>query len=68
MQKKLRFKLFTLFALCAALMTISHPPAASANTRGPSTGIVYCQPAPVDAGCASGWFCCLEYDQECSCA
>jgi hypothetical protein len=62
MLKKLRRKLFTLFVLCAALMAVSFPPAASANTG------VFCMPAPVEYDCASGWICCTEYDSNCLCA
>jgi hypothetical protein len=59
MLKRLTFKLFTLVMLCAALATVSSVPAATS---------VYCVDAPVEMGCASGLFCCVEYNRECSCA
>lgn len=60
MQKKLRYKLFALFALCAALMAISRPPAAFATTGGP-----FCLPAPIDSGC--DFFICCDSDGNCFC-
>ncbi len=62
MLTKLSRKIFILFVLCAALMAVSSPPRVSANTG------VLCMPAPIDSGCESGWFCCIDYDQNCTCA
>jgi hypothetical protein len=61
MLKKLRYKLFTLLVLCAALTAVSFPPASFANTGGP-----FCIDAPLDSGCPV-YLCCNEWGS-CWCA
>jgi hypothetical protein len=66
MQKKLRYKLFALFALCAALMAISAPPAASASSVCPGSDCPrFCLPAPVDSGC--DFYICCDSNGTCWC-
>jgi hypothetical protein len=60
MLKRLSLKLLTLVMLCGALATVSSVPASSTK--------VFCMDAPIEMGCTSGTFCCVEYDQQCSCA
>jgi hypothetical protein len=59
MLKRLTLKLFTLFALVAALTAVSSTPASSTNR--------FCQEAPIEAGCPTMYWCCDRWGN-CSCA